>query len=267
MTASLADPKALLALLRQTRSLLAAHVTLGLAAYPARPELRRSFITRPASAPAARLLREPIQPPSPALPEQAAPRAAVPALALSLSEIAGQLASCRRCSQAATPQRGQGCVTPKLMVVSDCFVGRERGQGLLWSHEEDALFWRMMAAIGLSREDVYLTSALKCPQQQPPPLGSSSSEECACLPWLEAELRAVQPRLICTLGEAAARMLLNSGTTPLLRLRKKFHPCPQLEVAQVLATYPPRLLLQHPELKQATWEDLQLLQKLLAVPS
>ncbi len=249
MTACPADPKALLVLLRQTRNLLAAHVDMGLAVYPARPELRR-FLTASPIIVSAAPQRQPVfcQPP-PALPRPA----------LSLSEIAAQIAGCRRCPEAA-PQPGTGCATPKLMVVSDCFVGKERGTGLLWSTEEDALFWRMMAAIGLNRDSVYLTSAIKCPQRQPPPTGSGSPDERACQPWIESELRVVQPRLICALGEAAARTLLDSGTTPLLRLRKKFHRCQQLETAQVLATYPPRLLLQHPELKQAAWEDLQLLQ-------
>ncbi|MGX9727249.1 MAG: uracil-DNA glycosylase [Candidatus Electronema sp. VV] len=266
MTACPADPTALLALLRQTRSLLAAHVNLGLAAYPARRELRHFLAVRLAapSVPMAQLREQPVRPSPPMMPEQGA---TPPVPALSLSEIAGQLAACRRCPGAAPLSSGLGCAAPKLMVVSDCCVGKERGQGLLWSQEEDVLFWRMMAAIGLSRESVYLTSALKCPQQQPLPPGSGSPEERACLPWLEAELQAVQPRLICAFGEAAARMLLGSGATPLLRLRKKLHTCTQLEAAQVLATYPPRLLLQHPELKQAAWEDLQLLQKRLAFPS
>ncbi len=264
MTTCSADPTALLALLRQTRSLLAAHVNLGLAAYPARPELRRFLAVRSAapSPPMAQLREQPVRPSPPMMPEQAA-APSVPAF--SLSEIARQLADCRRCPEAA-PQPGLGSGTPRLMAVSDCFVGSGRGQGQLWGAEEDALFWRMMAAIGLNRESVYLTNALKCPQRQLPP-NSGGPEERACLPWLEAELRAVRPVLICAIGEAAARMLLASGATPLLRLRKKFHPCAQLDTAQVLATYPPRLLLQHPELKQAAWEDLQLLQKRLPPPS
>ncbi|WP_417917065.1 uracil-DNA glycosylase [Candidatus Electronema sp. JC] len=254
------DPAALLQLLRQTRSLLAAHAAFGLSSYPAAPELRR-FAAGRTAVPA----RLPQQRTAPAekKTEPVQPQAAV----LALSEIARQLADCRRCPAAAKPAPGLGAEKPKLMVISDCFVGRECGQGQLWSQEEDALFWRMMAAIGLNRENVYLTSAIKCPQRQPPPHGSGCPEERACLPWLEAELRAVQPRLICAFGEAAARMLLGSGTTPLLRLRKKLHPCPQLDTAQVLATYPPRLLLQQPELKRAAWEDLQLLQKRLPLPS
>ncbi len=260
MTPCPADPKALRALLRQTRNLLAAHVDMGLVVYPARPELRRFLAASPVVVSSAQLRSTVVC--QPALPEQTAPTKP----ALSLSEIAAQIAGCRHCPEAA-PQPGTGCAEPKLMVVSDCFVGRERGKGLLWSVKEDALFWRMMAAIGLNRDSVYLTSAIKCPQRQPPPLGSGSPDERACQPWIESELRVVQPRLICVLGEAAARMLLDSGTTPLLRLRKKFHRCQQLETAQVLATYPPRLLLQHPELKKAAWEDLQLLQTRLPQPS
>ncbi len=250
MTALQADPKALLALLRQTRSLLAAHVNLGLAAYPARPELRRFLAIRPA--PAARM-RQPVRPEPPAPPEQAA------APALSLSEIARQLADCRRCSAAAEPAPGLGAEKPKLVVVGDCRL--VSAANVLWSWKEDELFWRMMAAIQLDWNAVYVTNTVKCAQQVVPP---SDKAVQGCLFWLEQELRSLRPVLLCAMGETAA-WLLTGKKIPLLRLRGRLHPCclPEAPQAQVLATYPPRLLLQHPELKRAAWEDLQLLQKRL----
>lgn len=254
------DPAALLQLLRQTRSLLAAHATFGLSSYPAAPELRRFAVGRTAVP----------HLPCP-LPQQASSRPApaekktepVPpqAAGLTLNEIARQLADCRRCPEA-TPQLGLGNASPRLMVVSDCFVGSGRGQGQLWGEEEDALFWRMMAKIELNQNAVYVTNAVKCARQALP-LADGSVH--SCLFWLEQELISLRPALLCALGETAA-WLLTGRKVPLMRLRGRLHPCrlPAAPQAQVLVTYHPRLLLQQRDLRWIALEDLQLLQRRLA---
>lgn len=129
------------------------------------------------------------------------------------------------------------------------------GQG----QAEDELFWRMMKAIGLNRETVYVTNVVKC--RQPEPLAAERN----CLFWLEQELRVLQPCLICAMGLAAAQMLIGKKAS-LFRLRGKFHPChlPAAPQAQVLATYHPSFLLQQPDIKGAAWKDLQLIQQRLA---
>lgn len=250
------DPAALLQLLRQTRSLLAAHAAFGLSGYPAAPELRRFAAGR---------TEVPLPPPA-RLPQQRtapAEKKTEPAQpqALALNEIVRQLADCRRCPEAA-PQPGLGGVSPQLMAVSDCFVGSGRGQGQLWGEEEDALFWRMMAKIELDRNAVYVTNVVKCAQQALP-LADGSVQ--SCLFWLEQELLSLRPALLCALGETAA-WLLTGRKVPLMRLRGRFHPCrlPTAPQAQVLVTYHPRLLLQQRDLRWIALEDLQLLQRWLA---
>lgn len=234
------SPAALFFLLRQTRSLLACHCALGLSTYPATPELRRFGAERQITAP-------PLPRPQSAAVIQPAQESA-PA-AESLPELFRQLAACRRCAAAAPIGPSAGRQPPKLLVLVSAVFGPA----------EEELFWKMMAAIQLDRESVYLTSTVKCKGLEMQP---EARHNCLC--WIEQELRAIQPRLICAMGEPAAWLLIGKNI-PMLRLRGKLHPCclsaaPQ---AQVLATYHPAFLLQQPKVKQAAWADLQLLQQRL----
>jgi uracil-DNA glycosylase len=229
------DPASLLLLLRQSRNLLAYHLALGLPHYPATPELRRFAATRQARPAGTTPL--PKQQPAASAVQQA-------------DSSQPQLANCRRCPNASRPVAGVGSISAKVLVLASA----------IFSPAEDELFWRMMAAIHLDRSSVYLTTTVKCAglEMLPEPRRN-------CLSWLEQELQAVQPRLICALGEPAA-WLLTDKNVPMLRLRGKFHPC-CLAIAQqakVLATYAPAFLLQYPAMKEATWIDLQLLRDRLA---
>lgn len=235
------DGASLLPLLRQSRSLLAYHLALGLSNYPATPELRRFAAARQSTAPAPRPLApaaKPLPVPQPT------------ATAISLPDQSEQLASCRRCSNAGRAVAGVGSISAKVLVLASA----------VFTPAEDELFWRMMAAIQLDRESVYLTTTVKCAG-----LDMQPESQRNCLSWLEQELRAVQPCLICALGEPAA-WLLTDKNVPMRRLRGQFRPCclPIAKQAKVLATYAPAFLLQYPVMKEATWIDLQLLRTRLA---
>lgn len=255
------NPAPLVTLLRQTRSLLASHLALGLSSYPAAPELRRFAAAR--TAVRYHLLPETTRPP--AAEKSGTATAEVRQSDLSLEDVAAQLAECRRCARTAAvvPSHGQGSAEPKLVVVGDCFIGAEPAAGMIWGRNEDELFWRMMAAIQLDRENVHVTNLVKCAQSGP--LKGSEAER-NCLFWLEQELRTLRPHLICAMGETAAHALIGCGQIPLLRLRGRFHSCQLSGVSQiqVAATYHPRFLLQCQEMKAAAWQDLQMMQRRLS---
>ncbi len=264
------DPASLALLVRQTRNLLVCHQSLGLTSYPAVPELRKFAATR------SRIPRRPVspQPPieSPQARYSAGPKKATPPpdhasakdTPQQIAAIAEALSLCRNCPSAGTVLPGQGHPSPELMVVGDCFIGSAPRQGLLWGAEIDGLFWKMMAAINLDRNTVYVTNAVKCARKKGLGAGDDRRQLRACLPWLEKELRAVQPRLICAMGDTAARVLLRSNTLTMRHLGR-FHPCRFLRnsPARVLPTLHPRVLLRHPDMKQAAWQHLQLLQRQL----
>jgi uracil-DNA glycosylase len=260
------DPAALALLLGQTRSLLASHLELGITAYPAAPELRHFAAARWASfqlekekKPASLRLETAVKEPFAAAPEQTV---------RSLAELAGELAACRRCGPNAAPCFGSGRTGAKLAVIGGCRLNTNLDSRIIWGQREDEMLWRMMAAIGLSREEVYVTDAVKCGQQNE--LRPGSEAERCCLAWLEQELLAVQPKVICAMGDIAANALLNrTKPAPMARLRGKFYRCPWSGItAPVVPTYHPGYLLLQPELvqiemKKMTWLDLQAIQRKL----
>jgi DNA polymerase len=299
------DQAALALLTGQVRNLLAFHQEMGLVSYPAAPELRQ-FLTRvqrpqsrPTSAPALRehsgeqgrgrqnlpgptahqqghQAKKPAPPHRP--PEQksrlttARPTAeTVGIVQQQLKALNQELAHCRCCTQSTDAVNssvilGQGSPNPLLLVVGDCFIGTPSEQGQVWGKEEDAMLWRMMQAIGLDQSSVYVTNAIKCPQ--PGPVQPGSLMEQPCFSHLEKEIQIIRPKLICAMGDTVTRALLKTKA-PLARLRGIFRPyrSPQGDMAKVMPTFHPRLLLQHPEMKQATWKDLQAVQRMLQASS
>ncbi len=257
-----ADPVALALLLRQVRKLLASQQALGITAYPATAELRKFVAYSPHSA-AFFPSKVPIAPKT--NPVLAKKQALVPANELlSLADFTTQVANCRRCSPNALPRLGLGNTGVKLAVVGDYCLGVNPSKNIIWGQGEDEMLWRMITAIGLSKEEVYVTNVVKCCQEHELKLGSEA--ERLCHSWLNQELRLVQPKLICAMGDIAANVLLGKQhPASIARWRRdKFYPCGLPSItALVRPTYHPRFLLQQPEMKQATWEDLQAIQRRL----
>ncbi len=150
---------------------------------------------------------------------------------------------------------GQGDPAARLI-----FVGEGPG------HEEDLagepfvgaagqLLNKIIEAIRLRREEVYIANVVKC---RPP--GNRQPEEdeiAACSPFLRRQIAAVRPLFVCTLGGCAAQMLLRTRA-PISRLRGRFH---EVDGLRVLPTFHPAYLLRNPEHKRAVWEDMKLLMK------
>jgi DNA polymerase len=117
------------------------------------------------------------------------------------------------------------------------------------------LLTRILRAIGLTREDVYICNIIKC---RPPGNRNPEPDEiAACIPFLRRQLRAIGPGLICALGTFAAQTLL-ATKTPISRLRGNFYT---YEGIRILPTYHPAFLLRNPAKKADVWEDMQKLQE------
>jgi DNA polymerase len=119
------------------------------------------------------------------------------------------------------------------------------------------LLTRIIEAIGLQREQVYILNVIKCrPPHNRNPL---PDELAACRPILQAQLACLQPRIVCALGNFATQVLLQTEEK-ISRLRGRFH---RLGDIQVMPTYHPAYLLRNPQAKRAVWEDMQLIQRAL----
>ncbi|GAG32827.1 unnamed protein product, partial [marine sediment metagenome] len=140
------------------------------------------------------------------------------------------------------------------------FIGEAPGrdedlQGRPFVGRSGKLLTKMLEAINLRREDVFIGNVLKC---RPPQNRDPRPEEISlCKPHLHAQLAIIQPRLICTLGRIAVQALLQT-TAPLGRIRGQLH---DYQGIKLIATYHPAALLRNPSLKRGAWEDLLLLRQ------
>jgi DNA polymerase len=140
------------------------------------------------------------------------------------------------------------------------FVGEGPGQeedraGEPFVGAAGQLLNRIIEAIALRREDVYIANVVKC---RPPGNRLPEPEEiAACLPFLRRQIAAVRPLFICTLGGCAAQTLLDTSQA-VSRLRGRFF---DFEGIRLLPTFHPAYLLRNPEKKREVWEDMKLLMK------
>ncbi|HDO31417.1 MAG TPA: hypothetical protein ENG79_10265, partial [Desulfobacteraceae bacterium] len=180
-----------------------------------------------------------------------------------------EAASCSFCPLAAGrlgTVPGSGGESSALMVVGDWSLQEKDhfSPATVFGLDDDALLTRMMAAIGFQPGDIYVTNCVKC---CPPPGRPDPDRACldACFSFLEREIAAVRPRLICAMGDMAARMLLGREE-PLVRLRGRFYQFRYQAgpPVAVMPTFHPRFLRRHEEMKKGTWLDLQAIRRHLA---
>ncbi len=168
------------------------------------------------------------------------------------------LGDCQRCplSQSRTQiVFGNGDPTSDLMFIGEGPGGEEDRQGLPFVGRSGKLLDKMIEAMGLSRDKVYVTNVVKCrppDNRNPAPL-----EVKECSPFLKKQIEVVEPKVIVTVGKFATNAVLGRDDEPLGRLRGRWH---EHEGIAVMPTYHPAYLLrQEPDKgpKRKTWGDLQ----------
>jgi DNA polymerase len=149
---------------------------------------------------------------------------------------------------------GTGDPTAALVFVGEAPGHDEDIQGEPFVGQAGQLLTRIIAAMGLTREQVYILNVIKC--RPPHNRNPRPDEVAACRPILQEQLACLQPRVICALGTFAAQTLLQTEEK-ISRLRGRFH---RLGAIQVMPTYHPAFLLRNPQYKRAVWEDMQRIQ-------
>jgi DNA polymerase len=179
-------------------------------------------------------------------------------LSESLEDIRVDLGDCRRCKLASGRNHivfGKGNRSAKLVFVGEGPGFEEDQQGEPFVGAAGRLLTRIIDAIRLSREQVYICNIIKC---RPPGNRNPEPEEIeSCVPFLERQLAAIQPDFICALGKFAAQTLLKSDM-PISRLRGRFY---DYNGIKLLPTYHPAYLLRNPDKKRDVWEDMKMLMK------
>ena len=178
------------------------------------------------------------------------------AAAHSLDGVRAVLGDCVRCKLCSGGRRqivfGVGNPTADLMFVGEAPGGDEDRIGEPFVGRAGQLLTKIIEkGMGLARRDVYIANIVKCrPRNNRDP---EPDEVEACEPFLKAQIRVVQPRVLVALGRYSAHTLLGTRT-PITRLRGKWG---EYEGIPLMPTYHPAYLLRNPAEKRPVWEDIQ----------
>ena len=171
-----------------------------------------------------------------------------------LGTLARMVSECRKCGLCETRTNtvfADGSPRAKLVFIGEA-PGRDEDQkGLPFVGRAGQLLDKMIAAIDLKREEVYICNVLKCrPPENRVPLPQEVEQ---CLPYLEQQLALLKPALICALGLSAVQALLKTKASMTSMRGRTF----EYKGIPLIPTYHPAALLRNPGLKREAWEDLQ----------
>ncbi len=172
-----------------------------------------------------------------------------------LEGVAALVHDCRRCAlyaEARNPVPGEGNPAAGFMCVGEAPGSSEDETGRPFVGAAGQLLTKILAAVNLRREDVFIANVLK--HRPPANRNPLPPEIAACRPYLVRQIELIRPRVILALGTFAAQSLLETKL-PISRLRGTVHSF--LDVP-VVVTYHPAALLRNPAWKRPTWEDVQL---------
>ena len=173
---------------------------------------------------------------------------------ISWDELNRQIAGCQNCAlcrQIHHKVPGQGNPQARLMLIGEGPGRDEDEQGLAFVGRAGQLLTRMLAAIGLNREEVYICNVVKC---RPPDNRTPLPEEAAtCLPFLRMQFALVRPKVILLLGATAGRYTLGED----FRVTRDRGHFVQKGGVWFMPTYHPAALLRDEAKKRDAWEDLK----------
>lgn len=176
---------------------------------------------------------------------------------LRFDALAGQIRACRMCT-AIVDYRQQTVFGDGPLCPTVCFMGEAPGAdedrtGKPFVGKAGQLLTKIINAMKLRREDVYILNALKCrPPQNRTPVNDEIDN---CRHFVEEQLDTLQPKFIVCLGAVAVRSILQTDL-PIGRLRGKFY---QYRRARVVVTYHPSYLLRNESAKRLVWDDMKML--------
>jgi uracil-DNA glycosylase len=177
-----------------------------------------------------------------------------------LDAIAKHVASCTRCplySTATNPVPGEGNPNADFMCVGEAPGATEDETGRPFIGAAGQLLTKILGAIDLTREDVFICNVLK---HRPPGNRNPRPEEVmACSPYLVRQIDLIKPKVILALGTFAAQTLLDTKLS-IGKLRGQVH---RYYGVPLIVTYHPAALLRNPGWKRPTWEDVQLARRIL----
>ena len=171
-----------------------------------------------------------------------------------LDELNSKINTCMKCGLGKLRTNfvfGVGNPKADIVVIGEAPGADEDAQGEPFVGRAGQLLNKILEATGFSREEVYILNILKC---RPPGNRNPAPDEVElCRPYLEKQLKLINPKLILLLGKVASESLLKTKE-PLNKLRGRTH---DYKGWKVRVTFHPAALLRNPNWKRPTWEDMQ----------
>ena len=199
-----------------------------------------------------------------------------------MSELFSKVMLCSRCPHLAASRKnivfGIGDISSPLMFIGEAPGADEDKQGEPFVGRAGQLLTKIIAAMGLSREKVFIANILQCRPDTP---GATSGnrpptpqEMQICMPWLKQQIEIIQPKVIVALGTTAVKGLLSQNSSlnnskgqfpPISRLRGHFQ---NFHGIQVMPTFHPSYLLRYGNnnVKRSVWEDMLQVMDYLKLP-
>ncbi len=249
MTTAMSDNDSLRHVVRDLSQWLEWEITAGLDEFPVEP------VTSVSAPPV--ITNTAIPSPSPRRRSQGSPQAGAAArpgrAGEGLDDIQHDLGLCTRCGLHTGRRNivfGTGNPRAELVIIGEAPGRQEDLSGEPFVGRAGKLLNRMLQAIGLRRDQVYIANVLKC---RPPQNRDPQHEEIAsCSPFLHRQIKAIGPKVIMTVGRFASQNIIGSEAS-MGKLRKEIRA---VGGVRVVATYHPAYLLRNPKMKRAAWEDL-----------
>ena len=176
-----------------------------------------------------------------------------------LRQSIGDCKRCKLCQGRTNLVFGEGSPKAKLVFVGEGPGRDEDLAGLPFVGEAGKLLTRIITAMGLTREEVYICNVVKC---RPPNNRDPEEDEVeACLPFLKEQLNLIRPQVVCTLGRVAGQALLGKEFK-MTRERGSWYSFMEIPL---MPTFHPAYLLRNPSAKRQVWEDIKKVMKRLGL--
>lgn len=178
-----------------------------------------------------------------------------------IEELRKQVLKCELCPELAKTRNkvvfGSGNIHAKLVFVGEAPGADEDRQGLPFVGRAGQLLTKIIEAMGMTRDQVFICNVLKCrpPNNRPPAPG----EVVHCRPYLKRQLEIIKPKVIVALGNHAVKALLQTEQG-ISGLRGTFR---DYEGIPMMCTYHPAYLLRSPGEKRKVWKDMKQVMQLL----
>lgn len=174
-----------------------------------------------------------------------------------LATLVAACTKCRLCESRTHTVPGEGPPDARLVVVGEGPGRTEDETGRPFVGQAGELLTKILAAIDLPRDRVYICNVVKCrpPENRVPQF----DEIAACVPYLFRQIELLRPKVILAMGGTAAQTMLNSKQS-LGAMRNQVH---RFRGIPVIVTYHPAALLRNPNWKKPTWDDVRIARRLL----